>query len=132
GDARYTRTSSDGNYRSLSFYVKGTGGFKHMAKDRHYPIWRAAAAAALIGGLSLQVAPHATLARSAHAGTTLIVDYKTDISHLDTGKCYDTECYPFVHVMYDQLVGYDITHGNGDTLIPDAAAAMPAITNGGK
>lgn len=103
-----------------------------MAKGRHYPIWRAAAAAALIAGLSLQVAPHATLARSAHAATTLIVDYKTDISHLDTGKCYDTECYPFVHEMYDQLVGYDITHGNGDTLIPDAAAAMPAITNGGK
>ncbi|MGH2345084.1 MAG: ABC transporter substrate-binding protein, partial [Chloroflexota bacterium] len=103
-----------------------------MVKDRHYPIWRAAAAAALIGGLSLQAAPHAASARSAHAGTTLIVDYKTDISHLDTGKCYDTECYPFVHVMYDQLVGYDITHGNGDTLIPDAAAAMPAVTNGGK
>lgn len=104
-----------------------------MSDKWRHPRRRAVAAVALIGALTLQAGAHSTQARTAHAGGgTLIIDFTADISHLDTGKCYDTECYPFMHVMYDQLVQYDITHGIGDNIIPDAATAMPTITNGGR
>ena len=100
--------------------------------------WRGPLAAILgalvVCGVALQAAPPAAQARTraAASGGTLIVDYKDDFSSLDTGRCYDTECYPFMHAMFDQLVGYDTTHGSGLNLIPDAAAAMPTISNGGK
>jgi oligopeptide transport system substrate-binding protein len=85
----------------------------------------------LAGGLSLHaqagsVQAHPTAAANSN---TLIVDFKDDISHLDTGKCYDTECYPYMKIMYDRLVDYS---GAGAKIIPDAAAAMPKVTNGGK
>ena len=60
-----------------------------------------------------------------------MVDYGSDFSTLDSGKCYDGQCYPFMRAMYDRLVDYDTGHAPGTTLIPDAAAAMPAIGNGG-
>jgi ABC-type transport system substrate-binding protein len=34
--------------------------------------------------------------------------------------------------MYNELVGYNTTAGTGDSIIPDAAASMPTITNAGK
>jgi ABC-type transport system substrate-binding protein len=37
-----------------------------------------------------------------------------------------------MHAMYDQLVTYDTSRGNDDSLIPDAAAAMPKISGDGK
>ena len=37
-----------------------------------------------------------------------------------------------MHIMYDQLVDYDTKGKPGTTMIPDAAAAMPTVTNGGK
>jgi len=88
---------------------------------------------ALVCGVTLQAAPGLAHAR-AHAagGKTIVVDYIADFSSLDSARCYDTQCYPFMHAMYDQLVGYDTAHGTGLSLIPDAAAAMPAISNGGK
>ncbi len=96
-------------------------------------LFSAALAALVVCGLSLHAAPGVAQARAAHAGGgTLIVDYLADFSSLDTGKCYDTQCYPFTHAMFDQLVGYDTAHGSGLNLIPDAAAAMPTISNGGR
>lgn len=94
---------------------------------------KVAAAAALVAAVTAPVAPRLTHAATSHAASsTIYVDYLSDISHLDPALCYDTTCYPWMHAMYDQLVGYDTTHGNGDTLVPDGAAAMPTISNGGK
>ena len=87
----------------------------------------------MVCGLALQAAPRAVQARVHQAsGGTIIVDYISDFSSLDSARCYDTQCYPFMHAMYDQLVGYDTAHGTGLNLIPDAAAAMPTLSNGGK
>src|SRR5579863_4835478 len=99
--------------------------------------WRSTLAAALaaifVCSLSLRAAPGVAQARAQSAASdTIFVDYVSDFSSLDTTKCYDTQCYPWTHAMYDQLIGYDTQHGSGDNLIPDAAAAMPTITNGGK
>ena len=89
--------------------------------------------AVVVCSLSLRAAPGIAQARSHMAnGGTIVVDYINDFSTLDTGKCYDTQCFAWMHAMYDQLVGYDTRHGSGDSFIPDAAAAMPTITNGGK
>jgi ABC-type transport system substrate-binding protein len=87
---------------------------------------------ALAGLLMTGLGVHTSYARPAHDSSTLIVDYESDLTHMDPALCYDTGCYPWMHAMYDQLVGYDTARGNGDTLIPDAAAAMPTVTNGGK
>jgi len=51
---------------------------------------------------------------------------------LDTGRCYDTECYPFMKVLYDRLLDYDTSKGAGNDLIPEAAVAMPTLSNGGR
>ncbi|HXT36513.1 MAG TPA: ABC transporter substrate-binding protein [Chloroflexota bacterium] len=105
-----------------------------MEKSTRRAIGSGLAAFALLGALALQGAPRETRAATAHSSdpNTLIVDYQSDLSHLDSALCYDTSCYPYTHAMYDQLIGYDTSHGNGDTLVPDAAAAMPTVTNGGK
>jgi len=92
-----------------------------------------AVALVVAGGSFLHATPWTVQARNATAGHgTLVIDFKDDLSHLDTGKCYDTECYPFMKAMYNELVGYNTTAGNGDSIIPDAATSMPTITNAGK
>ncbi len=84
-------------------------------------------------GLSLRVASPVVRAGAAHQfHGTLIIDYMTDVSHLDSAKCYDPECYPFMHAMYDRLVDYRLDGPNDVAIIPDAASAMPAVSNGGK
>ncbi|MCA1599092.1 MAG: ABC transporter substrate-binding protein, partial [Chloroflexi bacterium] len=99
--------------------------------------WRGAfLSAALITGLV--AAPQGLMsARAAHSaaassGATLTITFHDDFSHLDSALCYDAECYAAMKALYDRLVDYDTHHGSGDTIIPDAAAAMPAITNGGR
>ncbi|HKC73952.1 MAG TPA: ABC transporter substrate-binding protein [Chloroflexota bacterium] len=98
--------------------------------------WQSALSAALaaifVCTLSLHAAPgHAQARTHAANGGTLIIDFQTDISHLDTGKCYDVECWPFMHVMYDRLIDYDTLHAPGTNLIPEAAVAMPTLSKGG-
>jgi ABC-type transport system substrate-binding protein len=83
---------------------------------------------AMISGLTLQAIPGSAHARPAQTGGTLIVEFQDDISHLDTALCYDNQCYPFAKAMFDRLVDYQ---GAGNNLIPDAAAAMPTVSNGG-
>lgn len=104
-----------------------------MSRSQRWSLTRGLTALLLIGAVTFQTTPGLSLPRTAHAaGSTLLVDYVSDISHLDSALCYDTECYPWMHAMYDQLVGYDTSHGTGDALVPDAASAMPTVTNGGK
>src|SRR5690348_16307526 len=103
------------------------------SSKRWRPILSAALAAALVCSVSLHAAPSTAQARTGAAnGGTLIIDFKDDISHLDTGKCYDTECYPFMRILYDRLVDYDTKDKPGTTIIPDGAVALPTVSNGGK
>jgi ABC-type transport system substrate-binding protein len=88
----------------------------------------AALATLVVCTVSARVTPRAAQAQT-HG--TIVVDYVNDFSTLDTGKCYDTQCYGWMHAMYDQLIGYNTKRGTGDSFIPDAAA-LPTITHGGK
>jgi len=104
-----------------------------VTRSKWQSIFAAVLAATVVCNLTPRSAPPLVQARVAAAsGGTLVVDYISDFSSLDTALCYDTQCYPWTHALYDQLVGYDTAHGSGLNLIPDAAAAMPALSNGGK
>ncbi|MDQ2742288.1 MAG: ABC transporter substrate-binding protein [Chloroflexota bacterium] len=93
----------------------------------------ALAAAAVTLGLAgtLHAAGGAANAAGRYHGT-LIVDYQTDISHLDPARCYDGECYSWNHAMFDQLVTFRANSTYDYKIVPDAATAMPALSNGGK
>lgn len=100
-------------------------------------IARAAVAAATIAlavTASLHAAPGSAQARNAASRYhgTLIVDYQTDISHLDPARCYDGECYSWNHAMFDQLVTFRANSTYDYKIVPDAATAMPRLSNGGK
>ncbi|HXT36512.1 MAG TPA: ABC transporter substrate-binding protein [Chloroflexota bacterium] len=90
---------------------------------------RRALAAFLACALIFPAAGRAAQSAPARASGTLIVEFQDDISHLDTALCYDNTCYPFAKAMFDRLVDYK---GATNNLIPDAAAAMPVISHGGK
>jgi len=97
--------------------------------------WRGAVlSAALITGLvaAPQGLTSVGAARAASSGSTLTITFHDDFSHLDSARCYDTECYAAMRALYDRLVDYGTHSGSGDTLIPDAATALPAVTNGGR
>jgi len=103
-----------------------------MSRQRRRSILTAALAAVVVCGLALGATPGGAQARARAAnGGTIIIDYLNDFSSLDTGKCYDSQCYPFMRAMYDRLIDYDATHAPGTTLVPEAAVTMPTIGNGG-
>ena len=99
--------------------------------------WRRGAVATLVAAAVVASPYGHASARSAGAvpnagGTTLSITFKDDFSHLDSALCYDTECYPTMKALYNRLVDYDMHRGAGTTIIPDAATAMPTISNGGR
>jgi len=103
-----------------------------MPRQERRSILTAVLATVVVCGLALGATPGGAQARGRQAnGGTIVIDYLNDFSSLDTGKCYDGQCYPFMRAMYDRLIDYDTAHAPGTALIPDAAAAMPAIGNGG-
>src|SRR5579875_1894633 len=124
---RWCRTVRPGALTGVSVWCEGRRLVTRPTRRR--PLVLAALAALVVCTASARVTP-----RVAHAQThsTIVVDYINDFSTLDTGKCYDTQCYGWMHAMYDQLIGYDTRRGTGDSFIPDAATALPTITHGGK
>ncbi len=102
-------------------------------QKRWSSIFTAALAMVVACSLALPAAPGVAQARVRQAtGGTLIIDYVNDFTSLDTGKCYDGQCFPFMRAMFDRLIDYDTAHAPGTTMIPDAAATMPAVSNGGR
>jgi len=102
-------------------------------QKRWSSIFTAALAMVVACSLALPAAPGVAQARVRQAtGGTLIVDYVNDFTSLDTGKCYDGQCFPFMRAMFDRLIDYDTAHAPGTTMIPDAAATMPTVSNGGR
>jgi len=82
-------------------------------------------------GFWLQAAANPARASGRYHGN-LIVDYTSDISHLDPALCYDGECYPWNHAMFDQLVTFRAHSTYDYKIVPDAAVSMPTISNHGK
>lgn len=60
-------------------------------------------------------------------GGTLSIAFEGDISSLDPALAYDSTSVPTVHMLYDQLVGYD----SGTNLGPSLAAEMPTLSADG-
>lgn len=87
-------------------------------------------------GLALGMSVRAWPAAQAHpAGRyqgTLVVDYQADLSHLDPARCYDSECYPWIHALFDQLVTFRSLSTYDYKIVPDAALALPKLSNRGK
>lgn len=89
-----------------------------------------AVALAMSGSLRAANQQSATAAARYHG--TLVVDYQTDLSHLDPARCYDGECYSWNHALFDQLVTFRANSTYDYKIIPDAATAMPKLSNRGK
>ncbi|HEY3335743.1 MAG TPA: ABC transporter substrate-binding protein [Candidatus Limnocylindrales bacterium] len=69
-----------------------------------------------------------TTAPAAAGGGELSMAVEGDLQSLDPAICYDTNCGPLVHLLFDSLVAYD---PNAATLRPGLAAAMPDVSADG-
>ena len=67
-------------------------------------------------------------------GGTLILAGTGDVDHLDTASAYYTATYSIEVAYARTLYGYQASSNidTANTIVPDVATAMPAITNGGK
>jgi oligopeptide transport system substrate-binding protein len=89
-----------------------------------------AAAATLVSGLAV---PAAAASRTAAQPATLTAAFHDDFSTLDPAIGYDPFSWTGEHALFDALLGYANAPGRAGTkLVPDVAAALPNITNGGK
>lgn len=80
------------------------------------------------GGSTAPSAPVTTPPSAPPAGGgTLSIAFEGDISSLDPAIAYDSTSVPTVHMLYDQLVGYD----SGTNLIPGLATEMPTLSADG-
>ena len=67
-------------------------------------------------------------ATTAAGGGALSFAVEGDLQTLDPAICYDTNCGPVIHLLFDQLIEYD---PNAATLRPGLAAAMPEVSADG-
>src|SRR5438128_2128774 len=66
---------------------------------------------------------------SPHHGGTLTITFLADVPTLDPAFGYDSESWPAQLSVFNGLMAYA---PHSTRLVPSLAAAMPAITNGGK
>jgi oligopeptide transport system substrate-binding protein len=64
---------------------------------------------------------------AAITGGTLSMAIEGDVASLDPSQAYDTNSYPAVHLLFDQLVEYDA----GTKLQPGLASEMPTVSADG-
>ena len=67
-------------------------------------------------------------ATTAAGGGALSFAVEGDLQTLDPAICYDTNCGPVIHLLFDQLIEYD---PNAATLRPGLAASMPEVSADG-
>src|SRR3954452_8710170 len=70
--------------------------------------------------------PGATAA--AAGGGSLSMAVEGDLQTLDPAICYDTNCGPMIHLLFDSLIAYE---PNSATMRPGLAAAMPDVSADG-
>lgn len=92
---------------------------------------------AVIAAISLLVAaiavPRSASAEPPRAPATLTAAFHDDFSTLDPAIGYDPFSWTGEHAIFSALLDYANGSGRAGTrLVPDLAAAMPAISNGGK
>ena len=99
----------------------------------HVRRW-AAAVTALILACSSFLAPSAARAHQPAApANTLTAAFDADFSTLDPAIGYDPFSWTGEHAIFNALLGYANAPGRAGThLVPDLAASMPAVTNGGR
>lgn len=61
-------------------------------------------------------------------GGSLSMAVEGDLQSLDPAICYDTNCGPLMHMLYDSLIAYE---PNSATLRPGLAEAMPEVSADG-
>ena len=65
---------------------------------------------------------------STAGGGSLSMAVEGDLQSLDPAICYDTNCGPLMHMLYDSLIAYE---PNSATLRPGLAEAMPEVSADG-
>lgn len=65
---------------------------------------------------------------ASHRGGTIMVTWQASLSTLDPAYTYSVVDWPQTHALFDGLLGFD----QGTKLVPDLAASMPAVSNGGR
>jgi oligopeptide transport system substrate-binding protein len=87
-------------------------------------------AACLLGTLGVSVSSTTALATSGpQHGGTLQTAFQSDPTTFDPQVCYDATCWDNMEMIFNRL--YDYVTG-GTTLQPQAAAAFPVISGGGR
>ncbi len=71
----------------------------------------------------------AVLSATAHRGGDLIIAYQSDPDTFDPQVCYDATCWDNMQMLFDRLYDYKT---NTTDLVPEAAVAMPKISDGGR
>jgi ABC-type transport system substrate-binding protein len=67
------------------------------------------------------------------SGGTLVIASHPDISHVDPAVGYDTFSWSVERAVFNGLLNYvGATASAGTKIVPDLAAAMPTLSNGGK
>jgi ABC-type transport system substrate-binding protein len=79
------------------------------------------------------VPTRAGASRSAAGSTTLTAAFDADFSSMDPAQGYDPFSWTGEHAVFNTLLGYAHAGGKAGTrIVPDVAASLPTITNGGR
>ena len=96
-------------------------------------LWLAAAAAVAGAGLMCAAALGGTVATGANKGGTLRVDSRSDFDFIDPALAYFSHSWQMEYVTCAKLVNFPDAEGTAGTkLVPEVAAAMPAVSRNGK
>jgi peptide/nickel transport system substrate-binding protein/oligopeptide transport system substrate-binding protein len=71
----------------------------------------------------------AAVASAPHRGGTLVLAYQSSPDTFDPQVCYDATCWDNMEMLFNRLYDYQT---NTTNLFPQAAAAMPTLSDGGK
>jgi ABC-type transport system substrate-binding protein len=84
--------------------------------------------------LTASIAPHGVEARGAAASSgTLTAAFTDTFSSMDPAIGYDPFSWSGEHAVFNALLGYAASPGKrGTTLVPDLAASLPRVANGGR
>ena len=88
-----------------------------------------ASAISLLGAMGVGFSPGVSSAGTGTHGGTFQIAFQSDPTTFDPQVCYDATCWDNMEMIFNRLYDYQT---NGTTLEPEAAAAMPIISDGGK
>jgi ABC-type transport system substrate-binding protein len=119
----------DSRYSAVDLPARGGRRVQPMLWTKFKCALTAAACTVFIGTASSFVAMGVTYAAGPRWGGTINVSFAEDATTLDPAVCYDSVCWGAMEMMFNRLYDY---YRNTNRLIPEAAAAMPVVSDGGK